>query len=106
VTTPGQTGTSAPLGAFKVSFQSPDPHVSMKVTERLAGLFILENLEDQDRAGAAGRAIGDQFKVTTPPSLPTDPLRPGLAKVTVSGACAGLALSIVAVLWRKDTPSA
>jgi hypothetical protein len=102
VAMPAQAGTSDPLGIFKVSFQSPDPQLSMKVTERLAGLFILENLEDQERAGALGRAIGDQFRVTTPPRLPTDPLRPGMTKMTVSGAFAGLALSIVALAWRKD----
>ena len=90
------------IAAFKVAYQSPDPRLSQRVTERLTSLFIIENLED---AKAAGRAIGDQFRVTQAPSLPTDPLRPGLAKVTVSGACAGLALSIVAVIWRKDPPS-
>jgi uncharacterized protein involved in exopolysaccharide biosynthesis len=91
------------IAAFKVAYQSPDPRLSQRVTERLTNLFIIENLEE---AKAAGRAIGDQFRVTQAPSLPTDPLRPGLAKMTVSGACAGLALSIVAVIWRKNPPSA
>jgi uncharacterized protein involved in exopolysaccharide biosynthesis len=90
------------IAAFTLAYQSPDPRLSQRVTERLTSLFIIENLED---ATAAGRAIGDQFRVTQAPSLPTDPLRPGLTKMTVSGACAGLALSIVAVIWRKDPPS-
>jgi uncharacterized protein involved in exopolysaccharide biosynthesis len=97
---PRDSGNS--IAAFKVAYQSPDPRLSQRVTERLTSLFIIENLED---ARAAGRAIGDQFRVTQAPSLPTDPLRPGLTTMTVSGACAGLALSIVAVLWRKDPPS-
>ena len=86
-------------GAFKVAFQSPDPRLSQRVTERLTSLFIIENLVD---AELAGRAIGDQFRVTKAPSLPTDARRPGMAKMTVSGAFAGLALSIVALVWRKD----
>jgi hypothetical protein len=91
-------GTGDSIGALKVGFQSPDPRLSQKVTERLASLFIIENFEDQANSG---RAIGDQFRVTKPPSLPTDPRRPGVAKVTVSGAFGGLALSIVALFWRK-----
>ena len=87
------------IAAFKVAYQSPDARLSQRVTERLTSLFILENLED---AKAAGRAIGDQFRVTQAPNLPTDPLRPGMAKATVSGAFAGLALSIVVLAWRKQ----
>jgi uncharacterized protein involved in exopolysaccharide biosynthesis len=102
VIAPGPSDGGNTIAAFKVAYQSPDPRLSQRVTERLTSLFIIENFED---AKAAGRAIGDQFRVTQAPSLPTDPLRPGLAKMTVSGACAGLALSIVAVIWRKDPPS-
>jgi uncharacterized protein involved in exopolysaccharide biosynthesis len=87
------------IGVFKIGFQSQDPKLAQRVTERLASLFIIENLEDQERAG---RDIGDQFRVTKAPSLPTDPLRPGLAKMTVSGAFAGLALSMVGLIWRKE----
>lgn len=91
--------TGDAVGAFKVAFQSTDPRLAQRVTERLTSLFIIENLEDQERAG---RAIGDQFRVTKAPSLPTGAQRPGMAKMTVSGAFAGLALSIVALVWRKD----
>jgi uncharacterized protein involved in exopolysaccharide biosynthesis len=87
------------IGAFTVGFQSPDPKLSQKVTERLTSLLIMENLAD---AELVGRAIGDQFRVTKAPSLPTDAQRPGMAKMTVSGAFAGLALSIVALAWRKE----
>jgi len=94
---PPETGDA--ISAFTVAFQSPDPRLAQRVTERLTSLFIMENLED---AALAGRAIGDQFRVTKAPSLPTDAQRPGMAKVTESGAFAGLALSIVALAWRKD----
>ncbi|HET9270552.1 MAG TPA: permease prefix domain 1-containing protein [Vicinamibacterales bacterium] len=96
---PRQPDTGDAIGAFTVAFQSPDPRLSQRVTERLTSLFIIENLEDQERAG---RAIGDQFRVTKAPNLPTGAQRPGMAKMTVSGAFAGLALSIVALVWRKD----
>jgi uncharacterized protein involved in exopolysaccharide biosynthesis len=33
--------------SFRVSFQSPDPRTAMRVTERLASLFVQENLEDR-----------------------------------------------------------
>ena len=91
--------TGNAIGAFKVAFQSPDPRLSQRVTERLTSLFIMENLVD---AELAGRAIGDQFKVMKAPSLPTDAERPGMAKMTVSGAFAGLALSLVSLIWRKQ----
>ena len=97
--TPEQPDTGDAIAAFKVAFQSPDPRLSQRVTERLTSLFIMENLVD---AELAGRTIGDQFRVTKASSLPTDARRPGMAKVTVSGAFAGLALSIVALAWRKD----
>ena len=95
---PEQPATDA-ISAFKVAFQSADPRLSQRVTERLTGLFIAENFEDRIKAG---RDIGDQFRVTQAPSLPTDPLRPGMAKMTASGAFAGLALSLVALVWRKE----
>jgi polysaccharide chain length determinant protein (PEP-CTERM system associated) len=34
--------------AFRVSYQSGDPHVAMRVTERLASLFIDESLRDRE----------------------------------------------------------
>ena len=34
--------------AFAVSFVSPDPRIAMRVTERLASLFVQENLEDRE----------------------------------------------------------
>ncbi|HEY6510204.1 MAG TPA: hypothetical protein VIY56_19410, partial [Vicinamibacterales bacterium] len=33
--------------SFRVSYQSPDPRTAMRVTERLASLFVQENLEDR-----------------------------------------------------------
>lgn len=83
---------------FKVSFSSPDPRQAQRVTERLASRFIIQNLEQaqtQQRATAA-------FKIVQAPNLPEDAERPGMAKATVSGAFAGLALSLVALAWRKE----
>jgi hypothetical protein len=102
VMAPEQPDTRDAISAFTVGFQSPDPRLSQQVAERLTTLFIAENAHD---AALAGRAIGDQFLVTKRPNLPNDPLRPGMAKVTVSGAFAGLALSMAALAWRKDPPS-
>jgi capsular polysaccharide biosynthesis protein len=102
VMAPEQPDTRDAMAVFTVGFQSPDPQLSQKVAERLTTLFIVENAHD---AALAGRAIGDQFRVTKRPDLPHDPLRPGMAKVTVSGAFAGLALSIVALAWRRHPPS-
>jgi hypothetical protein len=102
VIAPEQPDTRDAISAFTVSFQSPDPRLSQQVAERLTTLFIEENLHD---AELAGRAIGDQFRVTRRPNLPDDPLRPGMAKVTVSGAFAGLALSMVVLAWRKGPRS-
>ena len=101
VVAPEQPDTGDAFGVLTVGFQSPDPRLSQKITERLTSLFIVENLELHE-AGAAGPAIGEQFRVSKPPSLPKEPLRPGMAKMTVSGAFAGLALSVAALAWRKD----
>ena len=96
--TPEPPDSDHTIAAFRVAYQSPDPRLSQRVTERLTTLFIIENLED---ATLAGRAIGDQFRVVKAPSLPTDARRPGMEKVTASGAFAGLALSVVILAWRK-----
>ena len=40
------TADSAPR-SFRTSFRSPDPRTAMRVTERLASLFVQENLEDR-----------------------------------------------------------
>jgi capsular polysaccharide biosynthesis protein len=87
---------------FTVGFQSPDPQLSQRVAERLATLFIMENAID---AQAVGRTIGEQFRITKRASLPSDPSRPGMATATVSGAFAGLALSVVTLVWRKNPTS-
>jgi uncharacterized protein involved in exopolysaccharide biosynthesis len=68
------------------------------VNERLASQFIVQNLELAEKQQPATAV----FKILQPPSLPDEAERPGMAKVTVSGAFAGLALSLVALAWRKD----
>jgi capsular polysaccharide biosynthesis protein len=105
VIAPEPSDASGAIGVFKIAFQSTDPRLSQKVTERLTSLFIVENLELRE-AGVQAPAIGDQFRVSTPPNLPKDPLRPGFAKTTASGAFAGLALSVVALFWRRPSVSA
>jgi hypothetical protein len=83
---------------FTVSFASGDARQAQRVTERLASLFIQENLQ---QAGAGGVLDGALFRIVRPPSLPREATKPGLAKTTVSGAFAGLALSIAALIWRR-----
>ena len=38
---PEQLDAGSAIGAFTVGFQSPDPRLSQKVTERLTSLFII-----------------------------------------------------------------
>ncbi|HZI78066.1 MAG TPA: permease prefix domain 1-containing protein [Vicinamibacterales bacterium] len=92
--------SDATIGSFKVGFQASDPRLSMKVAERLTSLFIQENLEQRE-AEPTAEAIGVQFKVIQRPPLPDKPIGPNRAGVAVSGAFAGLALSIAALLWRR-----
>ena len=40
--------SEADLGAFNVSFVSSDPRTAMRITERLASLFVEENLRDRE----------------------------------------------------------
>jgi uncharacterized protein involved in exopolysaccharide biosynthesis len=82
---------------FKVSFSSPDPRQAQQVAERLATTFIVQNLEQAEKQQRPTAV----FKVVQRPHLPEDAERPGLAKATVSGAFAGLALSIGAVLFKR-----
>ena len=46
---PQQPESSTDAGVLKVSFESPDPRLSMRVTERIAAMFVEENL--RQRAG-------------------------------------------------------
>lgn len=49
--------------AFRVSYTAPDPGVVQKVTERLAGLFIEENLRDREvLAEATNRFLESQLE--------------------------------------------
>jgi uncharacterized protein involved in exopolysaccharide biosynthesis len=45
VDVPSAKGVSA--ASFAVGFQSTDPRTAMRVTERLASLFVVENIEDR-----------------------------------------------------------
>jgi uncharacterized protein involved in exopolysaccharide biosynthesis len=90
--------TRAEPSQLKLAFSSPDPRQAQRVNERLASQFIVQNLELAEKQQPATAV----FKILQPPSLPDEAERPGMAKVTVSGAFAGLALSLVALAWRKD----
>ena len=152
---------------FKVSYESPDPQLAMRITERIASLIIEENLRDREAvfdgtnqsidaevedarfrlaelelklealranrgprllradlipfevmqeryrtllvrrenarsaANLERRAIGEQFRVVEPALVPDRPVGPSRSSVNITGALAGLALSTVALVWRK-----
>ena len=49
-------------GTFVVSFAAPDPRLAMKTTERLAGLFVEQNmLEQMGSADSTGRFLDEQI---------------------------------------------
>jgi uncharacterized protein involved in exopolysaccharide biosynthesis len=51
------------VSSFSVSFTSGDPRTAMRVTERLASLFVLENLEDRElRAGQTQQFLKGQLE--------------------------------------------
>jgi capsular polysaccharide biosynthesis protein len=97
---------------FKVSFQSPDARLSQRVTERIASMFIIENLRDrqlwvqQHEAGfgsQTSRMFGDQFRIVQAPGLPSRPAGPNRIAVSVLGALAGLTFSVVLAGRRGST---
>jgi uncharacterized protein involved in exopolysaccharide biosynthesis len=42
-------GDDGQVSSFSVAFDATDPRTAMRVTERLASLFVLENIEDRER---------------------------------------------------------
>ena len=44
--------------SFRVSYGSPDPKTAQKVTERLAALYIEENLRDRESSPTAPAVSG------------------------------------------------
>jgi len=105
VVTPEQPVAGPDTSAFKVSFQSPNPQLSKNVTEHMAAWIIAENMQRHEQAhpgdDAARRTFGAQFRVVEPARVPDGPVSPNLAKAGVSGAFAGLALSIGALIFRR-----
>ena len=49
----------AVLGGLRVSFQSADPKLAMRITERLASLFVEENLRDREMQVQVGTQFLD-----------------------------------------------
>lgn len=93
------------LGQFKVSFQSSDPRLSQRVTERMASIFIEENLRDRE-AGLVNqtRTIPeDQFTIVQAPLLPSRPAGPNRIAVSLLGALAGLTISLALAGVRRPT---
>jgi len=97
---------------FKVSFQSPDPRLSQRVTERIASMFIIENLRDrqllvqQHEAGfgnQTSRMFGDQFRIVQAPGLPSRPAGPNRIAVSILGGLAGLTFGVVLAGVRGST---
>jgi uncharacterized protein involved in exopolysaccharide biosynthesis len=95
-----------------VSFQSPDPRLSQKVSERIASMFIVENLRDrqlllqQNEAGfgnQTSRMFGDQFRIVQAPGLPSRPAGPNRIAVSILGALAGLTFGVVLAGVRGST---
>ena len=52
----GEARSDNAVGGFKVSFESPNPTLAMKITERLTSLFVEENLRQRE-GQAAGMSL-------------------------------------------------
>ena len=96
------------IGQFKVSFQSPDPRLSQRVTERIAGMLIEENLRDHEAlfGNQTNRVPVEQFKIVQAPLLPSRPAGPSRIAVSLLGTLAGLTISLVLAGVRSSTAAA
>ena len=89
---------SAESGAwFTVAYHAADPKVAMRVGERLASLFLQENLED---------GVGEQFRILDPARLPERPIEPVRLLWSGLGAVAGLIVACLTILiqWWPRPP--
>jgi len=84
---------------FLVSFQAPDPKLAMRTTERLASLFIQQNLFEAERTADDPRS-GFQFKIMGPARLPDRPVWSSHLGVNAVGTLAGLGLGLLLVGMR------
>jgi uncharacterized protein involved in exopolysaccharide biosynthesis len=96
------------IGQFKVSFQSPDPLLSQRVTERIASMFIKENLRDHEAlfGNQTSRVPEEQFRIVQAPLLPSRPAGPNRIAVSLLGTLAGLTLGLVLAGVRGSTAAA
>ena len=96
------------IGQFKVSFESPDPRLSQRVTERIASTFIKENLRDHEAVfgNQTSRVPVEQFKIVQAPLLPSRPAGPNRIAVSLLGALAGLTIGLVLAGVRGSTTAA
>jgi uncharacterized protein involved in exopolysaccharide biosynthesis len=96
---------------FTVAYHAADPRIAMRVVERLASLFVQENLEDAQRSFGQAmerHAIGEQFRILEPARLPERPVEPVRLLWSGVGAVAGLIVAFVALLiqWWPRPPGA
>jgi LPS O-antigen subunit length determinant protein (WzzB/FepE family) len=91
-------GDETDAAGFNVSFISSDPALAKRITERLAGLMVEQNLRDRE-----ARTI---VRIMEPARLPEQPIGPSRLTVSVAGAFVGLALGLVMVGARGRSGSA
>ena len=71
-------------------FESSDPRLAQRGTERLASLFLEEHFRGGDL-----RQIGTQLKIVEPPSAPRQPIGPSPAQFGAIGGGGGLVLGLI-----------
>jgi hypothetical protein len=76
------------LGAFNVSFVSSDPRTAMRITERLASLFVEENLRDRvEQVESTSEVIDWQIAELRGQSLPMKPRSRHFERRAPAGPC-------------------
>ncbi len=83
-------GPGADRRAFVVRFESSDPRLAQRGTERLASLFVEEHFR-----GGELRQIGTQLKIVEPPSAPRQPVGLSPAQFGAIGGSGGLVLGLI-----------
>ena len=89
---------------FTVRFAASDPNVATQGTQRLASLFVQENLRlatgsmssNQNSLETMGR-----LRIVNPATVPTDPVRPDPARSVAIGGFGGLLLGIAFVAFSR-----
>jgi hypothetical protein len=82
--------------AFVVRFESSDPRLAQRGTERLASLFV-----DEHFRGGGLRQIGTQLKIVEPPRAPEQPVGLSPAQFGAMGGGGGLMLGLIFIASRR-----